>query len=131
MKESTITIRVDEKLKERAIKACNYMGTTLSSVMTHALRSEIYKYQQQSAQDSKDARNLAEGENYQLMLNAAMREAEILKQMGISEFLKLTRDQRFLFYKLYHFHIQNLVMTRPDDIFGIDGLRMRPDAGNS
>lgn len=81
------------------------MGTTFSSVMTHGLRSEIYKYQQQLSQDTKDARYLAEGENYQLMLNAALQESEILKEMGISEFLKVTKDERFIFYKMYHFYL--------------------------
>jgi antitoxin component of RelBE/YafQ-DinJ toxin-antitoxin module len=44
MKESTITIRVDELMKERATKACSYMSSIFTSVMTHALRSEIHKY---------------------------------------------------------------------------------------
>lgn len=126
MKELTITIRVDEKLKERATKACSYMGSTFTSVMTNGLRSEIYKYQQQLAQDIKDARYIAEGDNYQLMLNAALRESEILKEMGITEFLKMTKDNRFLFYKMYHLHLRQLIMSRPEDVFGIDGLRIRP-----
>lgn len=117
MKASTLTVRIDEKLKENALKACEYMGTTLSAVVTHALRSEIDRYYKLRLDDSKAAKQMAESENHDLMLNAAMREAEILHQMGFTKFLDLNKPQKLQFYEMYYRHLRYLMSTRPELLF--------------
>lgn len=117
MKSSTLTVRIDDELKARATKACDYMGTTLSAVITHALRSEIDRYYKQRAQDTKDARSIADGENYQLMLNAALRENQILDAMGFTDFLDLNKPQKLHFYNMYYQHLRMLLNTNPAALF--------------
>jgi hypothetical protein len=39
-----IEIRVDDELKAKAEEACEYLGTTLSAVIQHQLRSTIDQY---------------------------------------------------------------------------------------
>lgn len=39
-----IEVRVDDELKAKAEEACEYLGTTLSAVIQHQLRSTIDEY---------------------------------------------------------------------------------------
>lgn len=92
MKDANITVRVDSKLKTNIETACEYFGETVTSVIRHAFRQKIDQYYKARAIDTETARNIADGDNFQLMFEAAKREAYILQKLGFDNVFKLVES---------------------------------------
>lgn len=73
-KTVNLTIRIDEKLKAEAEKACLYHGETLSAVLRLALRSYVRRFHEDRARATRAAREFSEGEHAQLAYDALARE---------------------------------------------------------
>lgn len=103
MEKKNITVRVDAELKAKVEKACDYLGETVTSVVHHAFRQKIDQYYKAKAFDTKQARDIADGDNYQLMFDAAKREAYVLQKLGIDSlhdlFTAPDATQKTMFYE--------------------------------
>jgi predicted transcriptional regulator len=82
MKNTNITVRIDDELKQKLETACQYLGLTITAVFNKAARQTLDEYYKQMSNDTKIAREIADGDNYQFMYEAALRESAILKSLG-------------------------------------------------
>lgn len=103
MEKTNITVRIDAELKAKVELACNYFGESVTSVIHHAFRQKIDQYHKARAFETSTARAIAEGDNYQLMFDAAKREAYILQKLGIDSLHDLLTapdsTQKTMFYE--------------------------------
>jgi predicted transcriptional regulator len=104
MEKTSITVRVDAELKSKVEEACEYLGENVTSVIHQAFRQQVDRYYKARASDTRLVRDIADGDNYQLMFNAAKREAYVLQKLGIDSVhdLLTTPDatKKTMFYEL-------------------------------
>lgn len=69
--------------------ACQYLGETVTSVINKSFRQTIDRYYKVRSEDTRLAREIAEGDNAQFMYEAALRESLILKHLGFDSITAL------------------------------------------
>lgn len=60
-----LTVRISPKEKKDADVACEYLGTTLSTVVRHALRQTVRQYHSTLANDNAEALRAMQNAEYQ------------------------------------------------------------------
>ena len=73
-KSVNLTLRISPELKAEAEEACKYLDRTVSDVIRAALRSVVKQYQTERAQETRVAREFAQGEHAQVAYDALVRE---------------------------------------------------------
>lgn len=92
MATSNITFRIDTQQKKLFDEACAYLGRTATSIFEQSVRTTIDTYYKERARKTQLARDIADGDQYHLLLETAKREAWILQQMGIDNVFELFQN---------------------------------------